>query len=832
MNRKKATVRNNSQSVPSAGMRGGLGRTLLTAFLLLSILPLGLISFLAVTQGRRNLQHELEEKLFTIATLTESQVNGWLAAQGQMLAVLAQTAPLDVLASLSPADVTATPPQAPAGAASGEQAEPKTDSSEQLLTYLRTIQGQDPAAVGFLLVDEQDRVRASFTPGLELGALPDLSQTLPGHPLLVGLAGETDGAWGIGVTLAQPLTGTGWHLVALLDLGHLTQTIHTPDTWSQNGAVYLAFPPTGQALKLSRAADDTRTKDEIIEFSPALRPEIEHALTERSAVRTYENHENVPVFGVFQGLDELNSVLVVEQVQSSAMASSDSLVVMLIGATLAVVLLTALIAAMITRRVTLPIIELTATAVQIASGDLNQKVPAARRDEIGILARAFNVMTTKLRILYEDLEQKVKERTRQLQDANAKIRYRAMQLAVSAEVGRVVTSILEREPLLARVVELTRGCFQAYFVAIYLMDDTGKWAVLQAGSGHLGGNLKAAHHRVDLSDNNLVSQAAQSLAPCSRAGLSLETHIDRRLFPHTRAELSVPLKVGSRTIGVLDVHSTNEDAFGEDEIVVLQTLSGQISVAIENARAYEIERQAAEQLRDLEALRRNFLSNMSRELRMPLNNIIGFSRVILKGIDGPITDLQREDLGAIHESGQQLLVLINDILDIAQIEAGEMELDVRPVDLGEIAHSVIPTAGALVQGRNIDFRYDIAPDLPPVLADAHRLRQVLVKLLTNAAKFTQQGEIRLEAWQDTDQVFVRVVDTGIGIPEKDREKVFDMFHQLSQPVKRDMGGAGLGLTFSKEIIELHGGEIHLENHEPQGTALVIALPIPQPEKVR
>jgi signal transduction histidine kinase len=313
-----------------------------------------------------------------------------------------------------------------------------------------------------------------------------------------------------------------------------------------------------------------------------------------------------------------------------------------------------------------------------------------------------------------------------------------------------------------------------------------------------------------------------------RAGSNLDALLDRQLFPYTHAELAVPLKIGGRIIGVLDVHSTHKDAFEGDEVMVLETLSGQIVVAIENARLYETERLAVDRLRDAEELRRRFLSNMSRELRMPLNNIIGFSRVILKGIDGPTTDLQREDLNAIHSSGQQLLILFNDILDIAQIEAGVMELDIHSSDIKEIAQSVIPTANALLQGRPIQFSFEISPDLPPVLADPNRLRQVLVKLLSNAAKFTHEGEISLRVWRDANHILVSVIDTGIGIPDKDRDKVFEMFRQLSEPIQTSVRGTGLGLTFSKEIVEMHGGTIWLESKEGKGTAFTITLPIFDP----
>jgi signal transduction histidine kinase len=216
---------------------------------------------------------------------------------------------------------------------------------------------------------------------------------------------------------------------------------------------------------------------------------------------------------------------------------------------------------------------------------------------------------------------------------------------------------------------------------------------------------------------------------------------------------------------------------------------------------------------------------------MPLNNIIGFSRVILKGIDGPINDVQRDDLTAIHDSGQHLLALINDILDIAQIEAGAMELSIQPADYGEIARSVIPTSNALLEGRPVQFKCDISPDLPTIMADPLRLRQVLVKLLSNAAKFTAEGEIALSVWCDDGEIITTITDTGIGIPEEERDKVFELFRQGSRSGSSENSGTGLGLTFSKEIVEMHGGTIWLESQEGLGTAFTIILPAVETEKV-
>ncbi len=814
MTQQNAATRLNN-SVPQTGMRGGLGRTLLTAFLLLSIVPLSLISLIASRQARYSLQNELREKLSSIAALTEAQIQSWMAAQQLVLTSFVVGLESDYSSSAAPFSPYSS---ALAQDLDEPRANDSTRSSSQTLFISR-------------LEQKTTRLRLE-NPAFKTIQLLDIQgQILFAQPLMRDHT-HRDG-WEQNLTLSQPIGGTGLMLVAVLDPQHLLQAIDATIPFGQEGNIYL-LSVSGQILDLGRTPVDDESlmieSDAQGNHSAWMNhPAIQAALAGERGVASYKNSKRIQVVGAYRWLESLDMALIVEQPQATALAASDDLVVVLIGAALGAALLTALIAAAVARRITLPIIELTATAVQIASGDLDQKVPTTRRDEIGILARAFNVMTTKLRTLYEGLEEKVRERTQQLQKANAEIRYRATQLAISAEVGRIATSILDRDVLLAQVVDLIRDCFQAYFVAIYFLDESEQWAVLKEGSGGIGARLKTEAYRVEIDQECLVSQVARGLTPLVHSETALERHTDRHVFPHTRAELAVPLKIGQRKIGVLDVHSTHADAFEENEVMVLETLAGQIAVAIENARAYEIERQAAEQLREVDEFRRRFLSNMSRELRMPLNNIIGFSRVMLKGIDGPITELQREDLSAIYDSGQQLLALINDILDIAQIEAGQMELTLRPLNLAEIAHSVIPTANALLEGRSIVFRHEIVTDLPLVRADPQRLRQVLVKLLSNAAKFTHEGEISLKVWPQAYQVFVSIGDTGIGIPDQYRERVFEMFNQVpsSQSTSKN-SGAGLGLTFSKEIIEMHGGTITMSSEEGHGSTFTIALPAIDP----
>lgn len=844
MTQQSSTARPKSESVPGTGMRGGLGRTLLTAFLILSIVPLSFLSFITSSQARHNLEQELNEKLATIAALTESQIQSWVASQQLVLNLLCDSAQIESQFNVVPyADLAPlfSPPDSPLFSNRAPKRATLDESVAYLYRKIEAAYAPSSAFKALMLLDQGGRTLATF-PEMSAGdAFPELLAPEgmlleTDHALTRAFGADLAQALSSALILTHPVGSSGLTLVALLDSQSLVQTVGASTLWTESGEMYLVSG-SGQALKLTSALADTGTDIGSFVYLTATATALngDAATTEGNralkaarmgepGVASYVNYQGISVIGAYRWIPELDMVLLVEQPRYSAFAAIDDLAAVLIGATMGAALLTALIAAAVTRRITLPIIELTATAVQIAAGDLDQKVPTTRHDEIGILARAFNVMTTKLRVLYAGLEQKVQERTQQLQAANAEVRYRAMQLSISAEVAQVITSILDREVLLSRVVELIRDCFQAYFVAIFFMDKDGQCAVLHKGSGGLGETLQSEGYRVALTQENLLGWAVHHLEPCMCADSTLDCKTDRAVFPHTRAELAVPLRIGQRRIGVLDVHSIHQDAFVGDEIMVLEALAGQVAVAIENARVYDLEHRAVEQLRKVEETRRRFLSNMSRELRVPLNNIIGFSRVIIKGIDGPITDLQRQDLNAIHDSGQRLLALINDILDIAQIEAGVMELAVQQIDLAEVTESVMPTANALLQGRPIDLRCDIASDLPLVEGDPFRLRQVLVKLLSNAAKFTEEGEIVLRVWPNGQQVLVSISDTGVGIPNEHRDEVFEMFQQVSKP-GAETPGTGLGLTFSKEIIEMHGGSIQLESDEGKGTKFTIALPI-------
>jgi signal transduction histidine kinase len=282
--------------------------------------------------------------------------------------------------------------------------------------------------------------------------------------------------------------------------------------------------------------------------------------------------------------------------------------------------------------------------------------------------------------------------------------------------------------------------------------------------------------------------------------------------------------MADRTVGVVAVVTTAHEGIQHDELEVLEGLANQVTIALENARAYERECVAMQQMEAAEAFKSRFLGNMSRELREPLNTVIGFSRLLIKGIDGPLNARQLEDLEQIHNDSQSLLFRINDILSISQIQAGLMALSLQSVNLAEILAGVMPTASALVRGRDIALRQEIPEDLPNLYADPARLRQIFVHLLNNAAKFTEEGEIVIRAWNSEDEVYVNVSDTGIGIPIEDRERIFAHFEKGHDHEPGARRGVGLGLALCREYIELHGGRIWVDSEVGVGSTFTFSIP--------
>jgi PAS domain S-box-containing protein len=294
-------------------------------------------------------------------------------------------------------------------------------------------------------------------------------------------------------------------------------------------------------------------------------------------------------------------------------------------------------------------------------------------------------------------------------------------------------------------------------------------------------------------------------------------------------KLTVPLRIGDQVIGVVELdQKENGGTWSEEDRTLAQAVAQEFAVSLQDARSYQLTQQALVEMREADRLKSQFLANMSHELRTPLNSIIGFSRVILKGIDGPITENQEQDLNAIYNAGQHLLGLINNILDLSKIEAGKMELAFTEVDLDEIIRVVMATAVGLVKDKPIELIVDVPEDLPAVQADSIRIRQILLNLVSNAAKYTEQGHIGVSARTirrgGRSEIVIAVFDTGPGIAPADQEKIFEPFSQVDASPTRKTGGTGLGLSISRHLVELHGGSIWVESIPGEGSTFAFTLP--------
>jgi PAS domain S-box-containing protein len=416
--------------------------------------------------------------------------------------------------------------------------------------------------------------------------------------------------------------------------------------------------------------------------------------------------------------------------------------------------------------------------------------------------------------------------------ADEQLKQRATQLQTVAEVSRATTTILNQAELLKSVVELTKSNFGLYHAHIYLLDDRRKYLVLAAGAGEPGRKMVEKQHRIALDQqHSIVVRAARTRdAVIANNVAEVPYFLPNPLLPDTQSELAVPLLVGDRMIGVLDVQSDQANRFDETDALIQTTLAGQIAVAVENARAVESalsqERATAERLREVDRLKSQFLANMSHELRTPLNSIIGYSEVMIDGDDGELSSEALEDVTIIHNSGRHLLAIINDILDLAKIESGQIRMERKHVNLLDIINETVQTSQVLVKDKPVSLTVEALDTIPSVYGDDIRIRQILNNLVSNAAKFTDKGAITIRVGMSSPGIAcVSVQDTGMGISQSDLTVIFEQFKQLDNSSTRRAGGTGLGLTITRRLVEMMDGDIRVESEVGVGTTFTFTLPV-------
>ena len=421
------------------------------------------------------------------------------------------------------------------------------------------------------------------------------------------------------------------------------------------------------------------------------------------------------------------------------------------------------------------------------------------------------------------------------------VKEKMQEVTVLYEVGRTLTSTLHPDTVLNEMLHILRESFGYVHCAILLLDGSPTELYVKASSGYSDDRVDRL--RIKVGQEGITGWVAATGRPLYVP----DVEKDPRYIPGmkgVRSEIALPLKIGEKMLGVLNVESTELGAFRERDVRILSSLAAQAAVAIENARLYaeiqekaeelntacrdlEVSREnilkANERLREMDRLKSEFLATMSHELRTPLTAIIAYTELMR---DNRVDERQRNEfLEIVDEQGNRLIQLIDDLLDLSKLECGKMQLNLEHVDLNEIALSAVQTIRPTAEKKGLELVTAFCPRLPLAYLDAKRVRQVCWNLLCNAVKFTENGgRITVSTEDSPEELILRISDTGIGIKPEDIDRIFDRFAQVDSSATRAHGGAGVGLDLVRRFVTLHSGRVWVESEYGCGSTFIFTLP--------
>ncbi|MBC2838683.1 ATP-binding protein [Robiginitalea sp. SC105] len=451
----------------------------------------------------------------------------------------------------------------------------------------------------------------------------------------------------------------------------------------------------------------------------------------------------------------------------------------------------------------------------------------------GFLAIIWFAVKTRTGILLSQqkvLEDKVEERTKEVQQ-------RLNELATVNSVTQALNDKLELNALIRLVGEKMKDVFNSDITYLAILDEDTQIInfVYQDGDEmppmQLGEGLTS--RIIQSGEPLLINRDVDIMAEYDKHGI-------KQTGKQAISYLGVPIPVEDKIIGVLSVQSTKQASrFTQEDKKLLSTIAINVGVALHNADLFEQAKEAKARAEDANEAKSAFLSTVSHELRTPLTSVLGFAKIIRKRLEEKIfpnvnVDDQKikrtmkqvsENLNVVVSEGERLTSLINDVLDLAKIESGRMEWNIKPIFLQDVISRAVSATSSLFDQKKLQLKKRVPEDLPLVSGDEDKLIQVVINLLSNAVKFTPKGSVSIEAYREKNQLIVEVQDTGVGIAEEDKNKIFERFRQAGDTLTDKPQGTGLGLPICREIIEHHGGIIWMKSEPGVGSTFYFSIPL-------
>ncbi|GBF79330.1 sensor histidine kinase [Aphanothece sacrum] len=400
-----------------------------------------------------------------------------------------------------------------------------------------------------------------------------------------------------------------------------------------------------------------------------------------------------------------------------------------------------------------------------------------------------------------------------------------------SQIKHIVNSFLDPQEKIVPILSILGQCFQVDQVILLEEKEVNseiyqKWPIKEINVNPLK-QIFPCQNWTNLSHCSCDRQVYQfclsnHLIPYSKKQELIES-FDRKII------VTVPVFRKGEFFGHLILaDKESSKIFTPEEIQILEIITDQISLILyqielqEKVNQLEVENQ---QLKSACQNKSDYLSHMNHELRTPLTGILGFSKMLKEELYGPLNEKQKQYANGIAVSGQHLLALVNDFLDLSKIEADREEIFVETVAVEDLCLSAFSMVEAKAKEQNLDLILELGETIDFCTVDQRRIKQILLNLLSNAIKFTEKGSVTLAVQRHIEKITFSVIDTGIGIKEADQNKLFQPFQQIQNSLSRKHKGTGLGLTLSRKLAQLHGGDITLTSEEGKGSCFTLHLPI-------